>query len=154
MKSQTNFCYISKLEKCHLDIVKYLIVECKVYSYINSNNGCTPLHSASWNGHLDIVKYLVGECKADPNIKNDDGETPLHYASEKGDNNGETQSCYIWNNLEIWNSFAFFLFICLSSPIISIGLNRDLFCWEFGSKKYILSLVKVWWKSEGLVKRR
>ena len=42
----------------HLNIIKYLVEECKADSNIKDNNERTPLHIASQEGNIDIVKYL------------------------------------------------------------------------------------------------
>ena len=47
----------------YLDIVEYLIKECKCDVESKDNDECTPLHIASSKSHLDIVKYLTKECK-------------------------------------------------------------------------------------------
>lgn len=69
----------------NLNIVKYLIEECKIAvddPEIDSEGkpGWTALQTASFNGKIETVKYLVGK-GADINSKfRDDGCTPLLYA--------------------------------------------------------------------------
>ena len=68
----------------HLDVIRYLVTECKCDPMCKSNNGSTPLHSACYNGHLDVIRYLVTECKCDPMCKSNNGSTPLHSACYNG----------------------------------------------------------------------
>ena len=49
---------------------------------LQTHDGQTPLHIASWSGHLKIIKYLL-EQGANVNAINRNGETPLHYADRK-----------------------------------------------------------------------
>ena len=68
----------------HLNVIQYLITECKCDPMSKNNNGSTPLHLACLNGHLDVVQYLITECKCDPMSKNNNGSTPLHLACLNG----------------------------------------------------------------------
>ena len=49
----------------NLEVVKYLVEECKTDIHANGENA---LHVAAQAGHLDVVKYLVEECKADIHV--------------------------------------------------------------------------------------
>ena len=53
----------SSSENWHLNIVKYLIKDAKVYINIKNHSGSTLLHLASEKGYLDIVKYLLNKSK-------------------------------------------------------------------------------------------
>ena len=66
-----------------VEIVWYLIGECRCD--LMSKNVCsdTPLHNACRNGHIEIVLYLIGECLCDPMSKNSEGNTQLHAACSK-----------------------------------------------------------------------
>ena len=87
-----NICYGDKplgilaAEHGHLDILKYLTVECNFNATNNFSTGIA-LDCATRSGHLDIVKYLTSECKCDPNgqaSRYSSAKRPIHYASEKG----------------------------------------------------------------------
>lgn len=87
-----NTCYGDKplgilaAEHGHLDILKYLTVECNFNANNNHSTG-TALDCATRSGQLDIVKYLTSECKCNPNgqaSRYSSAKRPIHYASEKG----------------------------------------------------------------------
>ena len=87
-----NTCYGDKplgilaAEHGHLDILKYLTVECN-FNANNCHSTGTALDCATKSGHLDIVKYLTSECKCNPNghsSRYSSAKRPIHYASEKG----------------------------------------------------------------------
>ena len=72
-------------EHGHLDILRYLIEECKFNVSKTSPENNTALDVATIFGHFDIVEYLIVECKCDPNKKEWwYSMKPLHHASEKG----------------------------------------------------------------------
>uniref|UniRef100_A0A1X7TUG9 Uncharacterized protein n=1 Tax=Amphimedon queenslandica TaxID=400682 RepID=A0A1X7TUG9_AMPQE len=89
----------------HIDVVKYLINECKydIMATDRSKYGNTILHDAASQGSLDVmkylinthhydlmtnnsdvVKYLINECNCDIMVTDKDGQTPLHYAARRG----------------------------------------------------------------------
>uniref|UniRef100_A0A1X7T562 Uncharacterized protein n=1 Tax=Amphimedon queenslandica TaxID=400682 RepID=A0A1X7T562_AMPQE len=100
--------------KKHIDVVKYLINECKCDIMTLDKKGNTILHVAASKGsldvlkfinthhypmttnnrgetvlhlavkHIDIVKYLINECNCDVMSPDKYGWTPLHFAAMKG----------------------------------------------------------------------
>ena len=62
----------------HLEVVQYLIEDCKASVHAKNVNGHTPLHIAAFEGHIEMVQYLVEDGKASVDAVNNDGETPLH----------------------------------------------------------------------------
>ena len=68
----------------HLDVVQYLITECKCDLMCKRNDGSTPLKAACYNGHLNVVRYLITECKCNQMCKDNNGSTPLHSACNNG----------------------------------------------------------------------
>ena len=66
--------------KCNLDLIHYLIEECKCDPMCRGKVGKTLSHMTCANSHLDIVKYLILECKIDPLCKDKNLLTPLHDA--------------------------------------------------------------------------
>ncbi len=84
--AETNgLAYIDKSEKqtllhhacstADLELVKWLIVECKCPTDIKNKNGQTPLFCAK---HIEIVEYLIMECKVNLKINDQKNNTPLH----------------------------------------------------------------------------
>jgi ankyrin repeat protein len=66
-----------------IDIVRFLVEECKAEVDIQNNNGQTPLMYAISKQNIEIVKLLVN--KGADIYKNDiNGNTPLKYAEETG----------------------------------------------------------------------
>lgn len=68
------------LEKCHLNLVNYLIEKGADVNK-KDNDGNTPLHCAAKKGNIEVVKYLIGK-GARVDIKNGWGETSLHIAAQ------------------------------------------------------------------------
>jgi len=68
----------------HLEIVKYLAVECGCDPKYVCQDGSTLLHLACMMGQLEIIKYLVTQCKCDPMCVSNNGSTPLRYACTNG----------------------------------------------------------------------
>ncbi len=65
----------------HLDLVRYLVEQCKANVNPKNKIGESPLHKAVWRGHLDVVKYLVE--KTDAQYINDvttQGKKPVDLA--------------------------------------------------------------------------
>ena len=58
---------------CHnsgnLDVICYLIEECKCDPMCRRNDGWTPLHFACAGGNVNVVKYLITQCRCDPMCK-------------------------------------------------------------------------------------
>ena len=51
----------------NVNVVKYLITQCRCDPMCKANDGWTPLHSVCRNsGNLDVICYLIEECKCDP----------------------------------------------------------------------------------------
>lgn len=77
-------------ENGHLDVVRYLIEECKVPPYQNDDNEyhfCPdPLIAAARCGRLEVVQYLVEIHKADVNSQHDgkDYDTVIAHAISSG----------------------------------------------------------------------
>ena len=68
----------------HLNIVRYLVVECK--SRINSRDeeGHTPLHNAAHEGKVEVVQFLASHPSCDLQVRDKHGRIPLHYACQNG----------------------------------------------------------------------
>jgi len=50
----------------HLDVIKYLIDEQKVYPSCQDKDDNSPLHTAALGGQLEVVKYLIEEIACNP----------------------------------------------------------------------------------------
>ena len=50
-----------------MDIVKYLIEQCRVDPNQVNIYGDSALLGSAAGGNLDVVKYLIEECRVDPN---------------------------------------------------------------------------------------
>ena len=77
-------------DECPLEVVKYLVEECKVDVGVKDNEGCLPLHFASAHGSQAsnaVIQYLVNECGCfdQVNVGNKEGETPMHLACQHDD---------------------------------------------------------------------
>ena len=66
----------------HLEVVKVLIASGGLVNEA-TDDGKTPLHTASRFGHLEIVEVLIAG-GGDVNKANDEGDTPLYNACHKG----------------------------------------------------------------------
>ena len=66
-----------------LDVVKYLVTECKCDTMSTDNDGWN-IHCivACSNGSLDVMKYLVTECKCDPMSTDNIGEDTIAYCMQ------------------------------------------------------------------------
>ncbi|XP_019849602.1 PREDICTED: espin-like [Amphimedon queenslandica] len=64
----------------HIDVVKYLINECKCGIMITDKDANTILHAAASKGSLNVIKYLINTCHYNPMTTNKNGETVLHLA--------------------------------------------------------------------------
>ena len=70
----------------HIDMVRYMVGECRFNPMCKNHFGDTPLHVAcSQKGNLHIIQYLINECRCDPMIKNRFNNTPLYEAFRYGD---------------------------------------------------------------------
>lgn len=67
-----------------MELVKWLVTECKTNPDQADKYGVTSLQTASYHGFLEIVKWLVVECKANPNLPNANGDTSLALACDRG----------------------------------------------------------------------
>ena len=71
--------------KGHINIVKYLIEECRCDPNLPGGvQGRAPLFQAAQEGHLSIVKFLIIKCGCDPASRDIDQTTPLHLAAKNG----------------------------------------------------------------------
>lgn len=43
----------------HLEIIQYLVKDCRAESSIRANDGMTPLHAAAQMGHNTVIVWLV-----------------------------------------------------------------------------------------------
>ena len=50
----------------HLNVVQYLITECKCDPMCKASFSQTPLHSACENSHLPDIEYLLSTGRVDP----------------------------------------------------------------------------------------
>jgi ankyrin repeat protein/nitroreductase len=66
-----------------LDIIKFLINECRANPNLGDNENWTPLYRASTGKRTEILSVLLDH-GADPNIVNKDGSTPLHRSVDRG----------------------------------------------------------------------
>ena len=62
----------------NLNVIRYLIEECKCDPMCRRNDGWTPLHFACAEGNVNVVRYLITQCGCDSMCKANDGMTPLH----------------------------------------------------------------------------
>jgi ankyrin repeat protein len=60
-----------------LDILKYLIKDCKMDARVKEANGNSLLHAISPLSTVAIVRYLITECKLGLEVENDAHRTPL-----------------------------------------------------------------------------
>jgi ankyrin repeat protein len=62
-----------------MEMIRYILEECKINPNTKSNDGDTCLTIACFIKHtnLELIKLLIS-FKADPNIKNKQGNSPLH----------------------------------------------------------------------------
>ncbi|OQD86881.1 hypothetical protein PENSOL_c083G04806, partial [Penicillium solitum] len=70
----------------HLEVVKFLYDHgADTDIHTATNNGQTPLHTASDSGHLEVVKFLYDHgAGTDIHTATNNGQTPLHAASDSG----------------------------------------------------------------------
>ena len=68
----------------HLQVIKYLVEQCKCNPSHSDCEGVTPLHMAAQCGHLEVVQYLTLEQRCDPQCTNKKNNTPLHDAASFG----------------------------------------------------------------------
>ena len=64
----------------HIDVVKYLIIECNCDIRIPDKDGNTILHDAAIRGLLDVMKYLINNHHSNLMTTNNKGQTILHRA--------------------------------------------------------------------------
>ena len=66
----------------HIEVVKYLIIECSCdpMTVIN-DDGDTVLHYAAKKGLLDLLKFMINHHNCNPMATNEQGETILHIAT-------------------------------------------------------------------------
>jgi len=67
-------------EKCHVDVVKFLVEKCADLNAARKD-GATPLHISASKGYVDVIKFLV-EKGANLNAPNKNGANPLYIAAE------------------------------------------------------------------------
>ena len=66
----------------NLEVVKYLVKECKCDLNLKDFDGHTPLHNSAHNGHIGVVRFLCS-CEGIMLSQHDKhGRTPLHYAAQ------------------------------------------------------------------------
>lgn len=68
----------------HLEILKFLVVDCKLPADVRSNIGATPAHDASASGALSTLQWLIKHAGVSPNELDDGGATVLHVAARYG----------------------------------------------------------------------
>uniref|UniRef100_A0A7S2QRA2 Uncharacterized protein n=1 Tax=Lankesteria abbotti TaxID=340204 RepID=A0A7S2QRA2_9APIC len=69
----------------HVDVVRYLVCDCKATIDVKNESGNTPLHWAALNKHVDVVRLLLESCATlDVNQPNDVGKSPLSEAFKSG----------------------------------------------------------------------
>ena len=68
---------------CHVDIVKYLVVDCICDPMSADNDGWTPLHFAANLGQFATAEYLLSTDKCDPLAEDNEGRTPYSLALSK-----------------------------------------------------------------------
>jgi ankyrin repeat protein len=61
----------------HLDMIKYLINECRMDITTKDDDGWTALHHASTGGYIDVVMYLIHNYNAHIDQQANDGSTAL-----------------------------------------------------------------------------
>ena len=85
----------------HLEIVKYLVEECKVNPDAQDEYGCTPLQDSSRQGYIETVKYFI-QHDVDTSIKNNDGNTFLDlFSGEKKDEIEEMMKDLHWKKSNV-----------------------------------------------------
>ena len=52
-----------------LNVIRYLIEECKCDPMCRANNGWIPLHLACSGSNVNAVKYLTTQCRCDQCVK-------------------------------------------------------------------------------------
>jgi len=67
----------------HLEMVNYLLSECKLDPNVRDNYGDTALHDAAKFGHTKVVKALI-DAGTDKTIKNNNNQTALDVAQTHG----------------------------------------------------------------------
>ncbi|XP_019861931.1 PREDICTED: alpha-latrotoxin-Lhe1a-like, partial [Amphimedon queenslandica] len=67
----------------HIDIVKYLIIECSCNIMVTDSLGQTSLHHAAREGKSEVVEYFLSTVNCDPLAKDNYGRTPLELAKER-----------------------------------------------------------------------
>lgn len=70
---------VSNLQECVSEVGPE-----KVRSAIDSSNGRTAIHWATYCNKLEMIRYLLQTIKVDVNVKDNSGKTPLHMACEFG----------------------------------------------------------------------
>ena len=88
----------------NLEVILFLIEECKCDPMCTMNNWRTPLHSACSGGNVNVVKYLITQCRCDPMCTDNNGMTPLHSV------------CHSSGNLEV---IRYLIEECDCDPIMS-----------------------------------
>ena len=68
----------------HIDVVKYLIIECNCDIMIRDKDRWTPLHYAARWGTAEVIEYFLSTGNCDPLARNKEWKTPLQLAKERG----------------------------------------------------------------------
>ena len=69
----------------HIDVVKYLIIECNCDIMVTDKDGGTPLHNATSRSTAEVIEYLLSTGNCDPLAKDNEGMTPLQVAKRRQD---------------------------------------------------------------------
>ena len=67
-----------------LEVVKWLVTECKVDPRLQTKDGCTPLRLAYKLTRWDVAHWLITEGGVDPDLPEGDGSTPISHAGPPG----------------------------------------------------------------------
>ena len=108
----------------HIEIVRYLIIECNCdpMTVIN-NGGDTVLHYAAKKGLLDLLKFMINHHNCNPMATNEWGETILHCAM---------------NHIEV---VKYLIIECNCDPMTVINNDGDTVL-HYAAEKGLLDLLK------------
>ena len=106
----------------HIEVVKYLIIECNCNPMTIDSYGDTVLHNAAKKGLLEVLKFMINHSKCNPMATNKWGETILYCAMK-------------------YTEVVQYLIECNCDPMTVINDDGDTVL-HYAAKKGLLDLLK------------